>query len=278
MPTAPRAAAETQADFGDAPDGAGAGYSDASIIGRFPSLLASDGARIRNPGADVLGATVSAEPDALVVNRDASDDGVTAMLVSLEAPRPTAMLSLVVSLAANTPAGPRYVNALVDLNQDGTWGSATDGQSEWVVRDLRVDPVAGESVRVTTPPFGFVHAGILPPAAWLRVVLTRTPIGGAEWNGSGEFEFGEVEDYLTRRPDGPAPVVRCSQAIALAAHAFAPVACVVQNFGAAGDITFDFAAGGGIAVAPSAGTLTDVAGGETRGIDALAYEAGRPSP
>ena len=277
-PIAPRAAADPQADFGDAPDGADAGYPQGSIVGRFPSLLASDGARIRNPGADVLGATVSAEPDALAENRDDSDDGVIALLVSLADPRPAAVLSLVVSLAADAPTGPRYVNALVDLNQDGTWGGATDGQSEWVVQDLRVDPVAGESMRVTTPPFGFVHAGVLPPAAWLRVVLTRAPMGATEWNGSGEFEFGEVEDYFIRRPDGPAPVVRCGHAIALDAHAFAPVACEVQNLGAAGDITFEFAAGGGIAVAPSAGTLTDVAGGETRRIDALAVRGWPAEP
>ncbi len=270
MSIATRAAAVLQADFGDAPDGVAAGYPEGSVVGRFPSLLASDGARIRNPGVDLLGVTVSAEPEALAANRDAADDGVTALLVSLEDPRPTAVLSVVVSLAADAPAGPRYVNALVDLNQDGSWGGATDGQSEWVVRDLRVDSVAGESLRVVTPPFGFVSDGVLPPAAWLRVVVTRAPMRAAQWNGSGEFEFGEVEDYLIRRPDGPAPLVRCGRAIELGVHAFAPVACDVQNLGAAGDITFEFAAGGGIAIAPSAGTLTDVAGGEIRRIDALA--------
>ena len=48
---------------------------------------------------------------------------------------------------------------------------------------------------------------MLPDGAWMRVLLTRESLAGAPWDGSGSWDFGEVEDYqialpVIARPDG----------------------------------------------------------------------------
>ena len=82
------------ADFGDAPDGAPAGYRGTRVIGRFPTRLdtrssPNPGAHVLTPGPDRLGESVTAEagaddradPDGVpnLINGDDGDDGVAAL-------------------------------------------------------------------------------------------------------------------------------------------------------------------------------------------------------
>ena len=122
------------ADFGDAPDGVAAGYPNPRVIGRFPTRLSSltaegPGAHVRRPGLDRLGSRVTSESDAddqddadgtpNLVNRDAGDDGVLGLTVSLAPPQALARLSVAVTLDPAAPPGPRHINVLIDIDRDG---------------------------------------------------------------------------------------------------------------------------------------------------------------
>ena len=74
-------ASAQQFDYGDAPDGATAGYFGANVSGNFPALDATPGPR-HTLGGFHLGAAVDAESDSHQVNHDLFDDGVTANLAS----------------------------------------------------------------------------------------------------------------------------------------------------------------------------------------------------
>jgi len=246
-----------RADFGDAPDGVAAGYPNSRVIGRFPTRLSSltaegPGAHVRRPGLDRLGTAVTAETDAddaadvdgapNLVNRDAGDDGVLGLTVSLAPPRALAQLTVEVTLSPAAPAGPRRINVLIDIDRDGRWASP----GEWVLQDWEVELQPGASETFVSPGFSMLDGQVLPEGAWMRVLLTRESLAGEPWDGSGSWEFGEVEDYRIAlpqiaRPDGSRPalaVVECPGPLEwIGAVIVMEAACAVTNIGEEGDFT-----------------------------------------
>jgi hypothetical protein len=120
--------------------------------------------------------------------------------------------AVVVTVAPGAPAAPRYLNVVTDADADGRWKN-NRFVTEWVVRNARFDVAPGASetrlVPIGAHPFG-------KGQVWTRFTLTRSPIplntlgisGG--WDGSGQFEFGESEDYLVDAghpvdPSSPGP-------------------------------------------------------------------------
>lgn len=203
-------------DYGDAPDGEFARYPApfATVIGNFPTRFNTTNSRYGRPGAyarqtgqELLGIKATAErgardpydPDRVenLVDDDFDDGWVSGPCAvgSPGAPFPNPLnvtFSFRVTLAANAPAGTRYINLLMDLNHDGVWSN------EWLVRDMPVSVAPGTSVVVTTP---VVALNWNTAGGWTRVALTRSAItgtftdNGTGWDGSGVFDFGEIEDY-----------------------------------------------------------------------------------
>ncbi len=215
-------AAEPRGDYGDAPDSANSG---------FPTKFATTNSRLGGPGAhhlktglEMLGIAVSSEvgaedpcdPDLVqnLVDNDGHDDGVLFLYTyNMGSPfgEPLTKVWGVfrVTISASAPAGTRYLNVLFDCNRDQEWRN-TEGMAEWLVvnQELNIAPGRTETFAVE---LGDVPTSALEPGphAWLRATLTREQIdevgdaveqGG--WDGSGQFEFGETEDYdsLIRLP------------------------------------------------------------------------------
>ena len=247
------------ADFGDAPDGVAAGYANPRVVGRFPTRLSSlsavgPGAHVRQPGPDRLGTRVSSESDAddqddpdgvtNLVNNDAGDDGVKSLTVSLMPPDSLATLEIEVSLEAGVQTGPRYLNVLIDIDRDGRWSGSVAGLSEWVLRNWVVELDPGTSQTFVSRPFAMLDGRVLPDGAWMRVVLMREPLQDATWDGSGAWEFGEVEDYQVVLPevirgDGSRPaltVVDCPDVLDwMASVLVLGGVCTATNIGEDGD-------------------------------------------
>lgn len=211
----PTAAPALAADFGDAPDGAPAGYRGTRVVGRFPTRLhtrssPNPGAHVLTPGSDRLGETVTSEagaddradPDGQpnLINGDGGDDGVTALTLSLDQIPAVATLEVSVALTATAPPGPRYLNVLIDMNLDGRWSVGEDATPEWAVRNLVVSLTPGTSRSVRTLPFAVGATSRLPDGAWMRVALTRERIVGDAWDGGGRWQAGEIEDYQLALP------------------------------------------------------------------------------
>ena len=184
-------------DFGDAPDP------------RFPSLLASDGLRTRDPSQFWLGSLeapgATLERDANITNLDQQDDGLIELIL-----RQSGVVSLTFQAAMSEQAQARvvYFNLWADTNNNGRWqGPALldAPTSEWIVgnREIRLAP--GETAQVEAE-FGRVRGAL---RHWFRAALTDTPVPGfAFWGpfGTGEHQLGEVEDYeYLRPPDTPTP-------------------------------------------------------------------------
>ena len=211
----PAGASALVADFGDAPDGAPAGYRGTRVIGRFPTRLdtrssPNPGGHVLRPGPDRLGEAVTAEanaddradPDGVpnLVNGDDGDDGVVALTLDLDQAPAQATLEVMVSLTADAPRGPRYLNVLIDMNLDGRWSVGEDETPEWAVQNLVVNLAPGSSRSVRTRPFALGGANWMPDGAWMRVALTRERIVGDAWDGGGRWLAGEIEDYQVALP------------------------------------------------------------------------------
>lgn len=206
-------ACATRGDYGDAPDGGPTGYpAGFAQTGRFPTLAAHNGAMARNVDQATLGPSASAELDANdpadpdgqpnlnPANTD-SDDGVVDFVVLLVSIPPPAAMTVNVSAPPGSSGGTYWINVLIDLNLDGRWGgTAGPGLPEWVVKNFPVQIAAGTSRQVRLPPFLFGFGNRLPDGAWMRIVLSREPIGGTDWSGTGHFSAGEVEDHVVKLP------------------------------------------------------------------------------
>ena len=116
-----------------------------------------------------------------------------------------------IDVTNNMPSGTAgLVNLLVDWNQDGQWSGSGD-----LPRRYR-RPVP-EHILVNFPvPNGFTGplSKLFPPNfvigpnagfAWARFSITEkdVPVG---WDGAGNFEDGETEDYLLKVEQMPAGV------------------------------------------------------------------------
>jgi hypothetical protein len=202
-----------QGDYGDAPDGGPTAYATPfAQTGQFPTRAESSGAVARDVSVLVLGGAASAErgaedpadpdgrPNLAPVDTD-SDDGLQEVTLELTALPPPAQIGFAVSAPEGSKGGKLYMNVLIDLNRDGYWGgTAGAGLPEWVVQNLAVEAVPGTMTFVRPPLFLYGGPQGVPEASWMRAALTREPVGTAEWNGSGRFSAGEIEDYLLRLP------------------------------------------------------------------------------
>ncbi len=210
---------------------------DPNQAAAFPSLFSDGvDARFilhRNPiGSIILGPDFTIEEDALLVDRDVDDGWIPSSFevcsqVQLE-------LFVRVPEELKQEDGPYYLNALFDWDHDGRWSGASAclntndrkppiqvgtpmaqpiplgwSTPEWVIQNLRLDQ----------PPFnvakGFAGDVLLPfiltgpekGEMWIRYTVTTEPIdedefvpaalGGEGWDGRGDFEFGETEDYFS---------------------------------------------------------------------------------
>ncbi|WP_152039736.1 GEVED domain-containing protein [Salinigranum salinum] len=206
LSTVPHAAASSHTsspwEFGDAPDGESTGYPSLfATTGNFPTLLSSDGART-DESLVVLGRTADTEPDARVVNGD-TDDGIRGFNLVLSGIPSTTELTVDVTPTAGAPQGATYyLNVLVDMDMDGNWGGTGIGnEPEWAVQNHPVEIQGTEPIEVTPPRFPYGNGNRIPDGAWMRVALTDTPVDGADWDGSGEFGDGEIEDHIVAYPE-----------------------------------------------------------------------------
>ena len=184
-------------DFGDAPDGAKAGYlTKPAVVGHFPTTLAGGGPRHDHVGALTLGPTENGEPDSHQVDRDI-DDGA-----SLDAPRACKKATLTTALRGGAPVasgGIVYVNAWFDWNRDGDWSDPSDGCApEWAVRNM---PVAASSIGSATMLPITITAGKQVVELWYRVTVTldQVQIDPSGRGRSIPYSYGETEDYLHQR-------------------------------------------------------------------------------
>lgn len=295
------AGAAPVAEFGDAPESGAAGYagSFSTVQAAFPTLFntsnsSMEGAHALDSSMEWLGVSVSDETDAddssdpdgtmNLDNADGFDDGVKGLNISLVSIPPPATLTVDVTVDESAPAGPRYLNAVIDLNMDGKWkGHAAGGEQEWVVKNYVVNVAPGSTQTVTTDEFAYSNGWLLTPTSWMRVVLSREPLsvssfGTNGWDGSGEFEYGEVEDYYIQLPnwnDGeggpggragggrglvwgkPAPVMTCPRKVVFPTGIdTVRFMCQVSNFGGPGDVQYDlWPIVAGVMVAPVTGVL-----------------------
>jgi len=110
-----------------------------------------------------------------------------------------------IELTNNSP-DVRYLNVLVDWDQDGRWTNALqtcpNGNvvEEHVLVDFRIPPgFSGQLSQLSPPDF---NLGAAPDWVWARFSLTDAKVGQG-WDGSGHFGDGETEDYLFRLDDQP---------------------------------------------------------------------------
>jgi GEVED domain len=193
------ASASAKADFGDAPDGASAGYSEPAILGAFPSLAANGGPQHKRVGALVLGVDESAEGDSLQVDGDSGDDGADPQLKACSA---KSELRTVINAGglpkSKAKAGHTfYVNVWFDWNRDGDWADDDDRCApEWAIENF---PVSAAELEDGVLPLAIqFDSGTQVDQLWYRVTLTLDePVAFEDGGGpAGGYAFGETEDHF----------------------------------------------------------------------------------
>ena len=226
-------------DYGDAPDNGPTYYrmmfETSAATGRFPTLHATTNSRFSNSGIHhldtsqewfgPLDAPPSLEDDANdltndediydnLINDDLRDNGLPKIpfFIALTQVPPAAVLSYRVSVPAGAPDVPRYVNVLIDWDQDGQWKqSPVPGAiTEWVVQNHTINLAPGSSELITSPAFLWGWNSLLGPQCfWMRMTISQVPLEPGDyedgWDGSGSFPTGETEDFLFH-PDVPRDV------------------------------------------------------------------------
>ena len=223
------------AEFGDAP-GDGLAYPGLPAVAHFPSCLQSPFGFIKHiaavpilfwgPGVDFeLDANAGScawppfdadecsgpsDLDAGLLTPDAFT--ITGGIVtSCTAPQPGRSLGGTCAIAnwgasnnidlavSNLTGNIAYINVAIDWNQDGQWtgsvGCAGGTTPEWVIQNLIVPTgFVGPVSLLFPPPFRIgPNAGYV----WARfTVHDGPPILALDWDGSGNFDSGETEDYL----------------------------------------------------------------------------------
>jgi GEVED domain len=181
---APAALAGPIADYGDAPDPA------------YPSLFNSVGPYHVDKDREWLGpgllSTTTTELDSKQIDLD-NDDGAPYYLSGPGGNWIHATVSYNPSLSFATDN--RYLNVLVDANNDGLWSST---RPEWLVRNynVRMDTLPGGIT--TAEVFVQLPAGADPASLanrTTRLTLSNTPVpnGSGAW---GALTRGETEDYV----------------------------------------------------------------------------------
>lgn len=174
-------------------EGAGPDFGDARDP-PYPTKEESDGARHADISRAWLGEGVDAEEDA-DVPFDEFDDGLVSIGKKLR-----------VNVTNDDHDGTLYLNALLDMNESGSW----DPPEEWIVENEPVTVPPGESkvvaVDADIPPMlaGTLDLEDTPP---LRITLSGEKV--SSYDGTGEFDIGETEDYLPPETRSD-PEVECS--------------------------------------------------------------------
>jgi hypothetical protein len=210
-------------DYGDAPDGQEAYWG---VNGSFPTLFSTNNSKFSRPGAhtlnvgqEMLGASVTKEdcatdpndPDNVSNMVDAdSDDRIFVMIENT-----TAKLVFDVTVNAGAPNITRYVNVLIDFDQNGKWSGNVTGK-EWAIVNMEVNVAPETNETIITQKFSWWNGSVHPSPVWMRVSLTREKVNETlfsvdGWDGSGQFQYGEIEDFfvfLMAHPAmQPAPVL-----------------------------------------------------------------------
>lgn len=211
------AQAAPKMDYGDAPDGANARYS-IPVLGKFPSLKASNGPRHRSSGPS-LGPRRDREGDSKQVDRDRFDDGVSLDRLSRCG---TSQITVLIDTRRIPKRLLRtndlYLNSWFDWDRSGTWGEVNGcpnvdplRNNEWAIVNQRISGKAFLTQRVRAFSFRFT-GGLHSGEFWFRTTLTlgqKLPIDAASRSGGATakpFAYGETEDYLYRRsPNEPPP-------------------------------------------------------------------------
>ena len=217
-PITPTANTNPLGDYGDAPDGQDAYYG---VLGRYPTLynttnsqFGRPGGHTLNTGQETLGFNVSDEvdandpqdPDGMPNLVDADSDERIYVITELTQAR----LAFTVAVSTGAPDLTRHANALIDFDQSGHWSSGPAGV-EWVTVNQEVKVKPGTSDTVMTPLFAWGNQSPLVWPVWLRLALTRAEVdeslfaNSGGWDGSGQFEYGEFEDFAAYLTDFPPP-------------------------------------------------------------------------
>jgi len=214
---AAQAGAAPKLDYGDAPDGAGAGY-EVAVIGKFPSLLASSGPRHKSSGPS-LGIRRDREPDSKQVDRDRFDDGVSlGRLGVCKTSRITVLIDTRRIPKKLLRRKDLYLNTWFDWNRSGTWGE-TNGcpnvnpllNNEWAIVNQKIRGKAFLKERVRAFSYRFA-SGLHSNEFWMRATLTlgqKLPINAASRSGGATgktYAYGETEDYLVQAHPGLPPI------------------------------------------------------------------------
>lgn len=232
-------------DFGDAPEGALA-YPSLGVMGSFPTCaqIGPSGAiRHATIGPLWMGPAPDPEPDGnaglcpMFAPYDADEcfmDGDAGLIIpaaytilGAEVPCPSMApgpptLGMACTPAAwgpnidievhnNLPGLVAYLNVLIDWDQSGSWGGASQCPSaaapEWVLQNFPVfNGFNGPISALGPPPF---LIGPKSGYVWMRMTLSDAPITTMMWNGAGSFEIGETEDYLILVGGQEAPEACC---------------------------------------------------------------------
>lgn len=107
------------------------------------------------------------------------------------------------------PYLPGYVNVLIDWNQDGMWGGSSScppsvPAPEHVLVNHIVPPLFDGPLSATAPPSFLI--GPNDGYVWVRFSITESAVP-LDWDGTGDFEDGESEDYLLRVDPADDPTV-----------------------------------------------------------------------
>lgn len=230
LSTAAISAAAPSGDYGDAPDNGPTHYrmmfETTAATGRFPSLYSTPNSRYGNPGVHhvltnqewfgPLDSPPSRETDANdtatdddgyqnLINNDLRDNGLPKIpfFIALTQMPPAAVLSYHVSVPAGAPDVYRYVNVLIDWDQDGQWKQSPvpGALPEWIIQNHLIDLAPGNTALFTSPAFLWGWNALLGPQCfWMRMTLSQVPLNPLSypdgWDGSGSFPTGETEDYL----------------------------------------------------------------------------------
>jgi len=196
-------------DFGDAPDGLPTGYAQIpngltgiipAEIGNFPTLRENNGARVavvdkvwlgETPGSREIDAIDPNDPDGKPNLQDPmsnldSDDHITSGPCL-----PGNFCPVVVVRSSESRI--LYVNVLVDINLDGRWGGNdnSQGDSEWVIKNELVNIQSSSPISIVPFP-NLVNI----ENVWTRIVVSDQKIDSSDWDGTGLFTVGEVEDHF----------------------------------------------------------------------------------
>ncbi len=223
--------AAERGDYGDAPDNGPTHYrmmfETSAATGRFPTLYATANSRfVGNRGVHHLvtnqewfgpmDSPPSRETDANdttsdddvyqnLINNDLRDNGLPKIpfFIALTQMPPPAVLSYYVSVPAGAPDRYRYVNVLIDWDQDGQWKQSLvpGAQPEWIIQNHVIDLAPGNTALFTSPVFLWGWNALLGPQCfWMRMTISQVSLDPLSyqdgWDGSGSFPTGETEDYL----------------------------------------------------------------------------------